>query len=649
MRTADKRQVRSSCTAHRGRRESSPENKWPAFDNTDKCDDRCRSRPALPYRSAHCGFWCLRASGDPSLLSRIPVPVMRSSQLLLATLKENPTDAEVVSHRLMLRAGMIRMLATGIYTWLPLGMRVLRKVESIVREEMDRSGAQEVLMPAVQPAELWEESGRWEKYGPELLRFQDRHQRNFCFGPTHEEVITDIARREIRSYKQLPVNFYQIQTKFRDEVRPRFGVMRAREFIMKDAYSFGVDQAALQDAYDVMYATYTRIFRRTGLDFRVVAADSGQIGGSISHEFHVLAESGEDAIAFSTEGSFAANVELVPGPPPGRSAPAPQEELRTVATPGQRTIEALGQFLDVPPSRCVKTLILKDPEGGLVAVLLRGDHELNLLKAAGLEQIADPVTFATAEEVRAALGIETGSIGPLNLPITILADHAVAELSDFVCGANAPDHHHLGVNWERDLAMPTLADLRNVRAGDPSPDGNGSLSIARGIEVGHIFQLGCIYSESLQAVVLNEAGKGVPMFMGCYGIGVTRVVAAAIEQNHDDKGIIWPTAIAPFHVVLLPMNMHKSMRLREAVEKLHGELQAAGIEVLLDDRQVRPGVMFADAELIGIPHRLVIGERGLDRGEAEYKHRRAGESVNVPLREAVSYLEARMRSELQGE
>ncbi|NIR30765.1 MAG: proline--tRNA ligase [Gammaproteobacteria bacterium] len=571
---------------------------------------------------------------------------MRASQYLLPTLKETPADAEVVSHQLMLRAGMIRRVASGIYTWLPLGLRVLRKVEAIVREEMDRSGAQEVLMPAVQPAELWQESGRWEEYGPELLRIRDRHERDFCFGPTHEEVITDLARREIRSYKQLPTNLYQIQWKFRDEIRPRFGVMRAREFLMKDAYSFHLTQASLQETYDVMFETYSRIFTRTGLEFRAVRAPSGPIGGSYSHEFHVLAESGEDAIAFSTEGDFAANVELVPAPVPAGAHPSPGAPMRTVDTPGQHTIEALSRFLDVPPSRCLKTLLVRREGGGLMALVLRGDHELNLLKAEELEAIAKPLTFASEAEVRAATSCGLGSLGPLGLDMPVVADHAAAHLADFVCGANVQDKHLVDVNWGRDLPEPQTADLRNVVHGDPSPDGRGTLSITRGIEVGHIFQLGVKYSQPMHAVCLDEGGNAVAMPMGCYGIGVSRVVAAAIEQNHDAHGIIWPIAIAPFHVALLPMNMHKSRRLREAAERLYEELGAAGLEVLFDDRPVRAGVMFADSELIGIPHRLVFSERGLDAGRIERKGRRDRESEGIPLQEAVQSLTDRIRTEL---
>ncbi len=572
---------------------------------------------------------------------------MRTTQLLLATVREVPGDAEVVSHQLMLRAGMVRQLASGLYTWLPMGMRVLRKVENIVREEMDRSGAQEVLMPAVQPAELWKESQRWDEFGPELLRFRDRHERDFCLGPTHEEVITDIARREIRSYKQLPCNFYQIQTKFRDEVRPRFGVMRAREFIMKDAYSFGLDETALQQVYDVMYETYSRIFTRTGLEFRVVKADSGAIGGSVSHEFHVLAESGEDAIAFTASGGFAANIELVPSPRPTAARAAPGKPMERVDTPGAHTIEALSEQLKVPASQCLKTLLVDGSDGGLVALLLRGDHDLNVLKAAEVEGVATPLSFAKRERVEAEMGCAPGSIGPVGVNIPIVADHSALTMADFVCGANTPDQHLTGVNWERDLPVPVAAaDLRNVVDGDASPQGE-PLAIARGIEVGHIFQLGVKYSEKMNAVCLNEQGTPVPLSMGCYGIGVTRVVAAAIEQNHDARGIIWPTAIAPFHVALLPMNMHKSRRLRDAAEHLYRTLREAGVEVLFDDRAVRPGVMFTDAELIGIPHRIVLGERGLDQGVAEYKHRGAEESAELPLDQVAERMLERVRQELR--
>ncbi|MDX1512711.1 MAG: proline--tRNA ligase [Gammaproteobacteria bacterium] len=563
---------------------------------------------------------------------------MRLSRTLIPTLKENPADAEVVSHRLMLRAGLVRQLASGLYTWLPLGMRVLRKVGDIVREEMDRAGAHEVFMPAVQPAELWQESRRWEEYGPELLRLKDRHDREFCFGPTHEEVITDIARREIRSYKQLPINLYQVQTKFRDEIRPRFGVMRAREFIMKDAYSFDLDHAGLEASYEIMHDAYCRIFNRLGLDYRVVEADSGAIGGSRSHEFHVLADYGEDAIAFSDSGAFAANVELVPCPPPGGERPEPAAAMETVDTPDTHTIAALADFLEVPEARCLKTLLLEAEDGGLLAAVLRGDHELNVVKAAAIPGVKLPVGFASPERVLAVAGCEPGSLGPVGLEVPVYADHAAAMMSDFVCGANREGQHHVGVNWGRDVPEPARMDLRSAVAGDPAPDGSGPITVRRGIEVGHIFQLGTKYSEALHAVVLDEQGKAIDLVMGCYGIGVTRVVAAAIEQNHDDRGIIWPTAIAPYSLALLPMNMHKSVRLKEAVDALYAELVDAGVEVLLDDRAVRPGVMFAESELIGIPHRMVLGDRGLDAGVVEYKSRRGDRSEEVPLAEAVTFI-----------
>jgi len=567
---------------------------------------------------------------------------MRTSQFLLATVKETPADAEVISHQLMLRAGMIRKLASGLYTWLPMGLRVLRKVEAIVREEMNRAGAQELLMPSVQPAELWQTSGRWEQYGPELLRLRDRHGREFCYGPTHEEVITDLARRELRSYKQLPVNFYQIQTKFRDEIRPRFGVMRAREFLMKDAYSFHADADSLNETYERMFAAYTRIFTRLGLDFRPVQADTGSIGGNASHEFHVLAESGEDAIAFSSDSDYAANVELAEAVTPTGERPAPGAELQTVDTPNQRSIVEVSDFLGVDPAQTVKTLLVKGSETDVVALVLRGDHELNEVKAEKLPQVASPLTLVGDEAVHTCCGCPAGSIGPRNIAAPVIADRAAAVLADFVCGANEDGKHLTGVNWGRDLPEPVVADLRNVVEGDPSPDGKGTLSIKRGVEVGHIFQLGTKYAEALNATVLDESGKAVMMSMGCYGIGVSRVVAAAIEQNHDERGIIWPNNIAPFQVALLPMNMHKSQRLREAVEGLHDELTAAGIDVLLDDRKERPGVMFADMELVGIPHRIVLGERGLDAGKIEYKGRRDEDKQDVALDGIVAFLHARL-------
>ncbi len=572
---------------------------------------------------------------------------MRASQLLIATLKETPADAEIVSHQLMLRAGMIRRLNSGLYTWLPVGLRTLRKVERIVREEMNRAGAQEVLMPSVQPAELWQESGRWDQYGNLLLRIRDRHDRDFCYGPTHEEVITDLVRNEVRSYKQLPSNFYQIQTKFRDETRPRFGVMRAREFIMKDAYSFDVDQAGLERSYQAMYDAYVRIFTRLGLDFRAVEADNGDIGGSGSHEFQVLADSGEDAVVFSTGSDYAANIEkaeALPAPlgeTPER--PAPQEELRLVDTPDARTIATLVEQHGLPIEKTLKTLMVQAAEGGLIALLVRGDHELNEVKAENLPEVKAPLTMATEEEIRGIVGAGPGSLGPVNLDMPMIVDRSVALMSDFGAGANIDGKHYFGINWERDVALPKVADLRNVIEGDPSPDGKGTLSIARGIEVGHVFQLGTKYSTAMNATVLDDNGQAVPLLMGCYGIGVTRVVAAAIEQNHDANGIIWPNAIAPFQVVLVPMNAHKSERVRETAERLYGELTTQGIDVLLDDRDTRPGVKFADQELIGIPHRVVIGDRSLDNGELEYKGRRDADNTMIPADELIDFLRERVQ------
>ena len=569
---------------------------------------------------------------------------MRASRFLFATLRETPNDAEVISHQLMLRAGMIRKLASGLYSWLPMGVRVLNKVEAIVREEMNRAGALETLMPVTQPASLWEESGRYVQYGPELLRFKDRHNNDFVLGPTHEEVITDLARNELKSYKQLPINMYQIQTKFRDEVRPRFGVMRSREFIMKDAYSFHVDQASLQETYDVMYDTYCRIFTRLGLDFRPVQADTGSIGGSGSHEFHVLASSGEDDIAFSTESDFAANVEMAEAVLVGERA-APTQALNIVETPAQKTIADVSAFLGTDPAQSVKAILVQgitDEKGTtpVVALFLRGDHELNEIKAEKHAKIAAPLTFATEDQLLAN-GLTAGFCGPQGLVekgLTVIIDRAASVLSDFVAGANAADQHATGVNWERDAQFTEVYDLRNVVEGDPSPDGQGTILIKRGIEVGHIFQLGQKYSEALGCKVLGDDGKPLVVTMGCYGIGVTRVVASAIEQNFDDKGIIWPTAIAPFEVAIVPMNAQKSPRTLEAAENLYVELQAAGYDVLLDDRNERPGVKFSDLELTGIPHRIVIGEKGLDAGTFEYKGRTDAESVNISKEELLAEL-----------
>jgi prolyl-tRNA synthetase len=566
---------------------------------------------------------------------------MRVSRFLLSTVKETPADAEVVSHQLMLRAGLIRKVAAGIYTWLPLGNRVLRKVERIVREEMDRAGAQEVFMPAVQPAELWQESGRWEEYGPELLRMHDRHNREFCFGPTHEEVITDLARREIKSYRQLPANFYQIQTKFRDEIRPRFGVMRAREFIMKDAYSFHVDEPSLRETYQAMHDAYSEIFRRIGLEFCVVEAHGGVIGGNVSHEFHVIAASGENAIAVCVGCDYAANVELAEAHPPLGKRSAASVPMESVDTPGQHTIEDVSKYLGVDASKTVKTLLVKGV-GGVIALIVRGDHELNELKAERLPQVMKPLVFVTPGEVELAAGCEPGSIGPVGLQIPIVADESAARLVDFVCGANVDGKHLRNVNWGRDLPEPDVSDLRNVVQGDPCPRCQGTLDVRRGIEVGHIFQLGTKYSDRMGATVLDEAGQTVIMPMGCYGIGVTRVIAAAIEQNHDEQGIIWPTAIAPFQIALVPIGLHKSTDVAQAAEQAYSELEVAGFEVLFDDRDERPGVMFADMDLIGIPHRLVIGERGLHKGVVEYKGRRDSRPSELARGKLLAELRQRM-------
>ena len=566
---------------------------------------------------------------------------MRTSQYLLSTLKETPADAEVISHQLMLRAGMIRKLASGLYTWLPTGLRVLKKVENIVREEMNNAGAIEVSMPVVQPADLWQESGRWEQYGPELLRFVDRGDRPFVLGPTHEEVITDLIRNELNSYKQLPLNFFQIQTKFRDEVRPRFGVMRSREFLMKDAYSFHTSQESLQETYDAMYAAYSKIFSRMGLDFRAVQADTGSIGGSASHEFQVLAQSGEDDVIFSDSSDFAANIEFAEALAPKEPRAAATQEMTLVDTPNAKTIAELVEQFNLPIEKTVKTLLVKAVEGSsspLVALLVRGDHELNEVKAEKLPQVAAPLTFATEAEIRAVVNAGPGSLGPVNMPVPVVIDRTVAAMSDFSAGANIDGKHYFGINWDRDVATPEVADIRNVVAGDPSPDGKGTLLIKRGIEVGHIFQLGTKYSQALNAAVQGEDGRNQILTMGCFGIGVTRVVAAAIEQNNDERGIIWPDAIAPFQVALLPMNMHKSYRVQELAEKLYAELRAQGIEVLMDDRKERPGVMFADMELIGIPHTVVIGDRNLDNDDIEYKYRRNGEKQLIKTGDILDYL-----------
>ena len=556
---------------------------------------------------------------------------MRTSNYLISTQKETPADAEVISHQLMLRAGLIRKLAAGLYTWLPLGLRVLRRVEKVVREEMDASGAIEVSMPVVQPAELWQESGRWEQYGPELLRIQDRHQRDFCLGPTHEEVVTDLVRSEINSYKQLPLNLYQIQTKVRDEIRPRFGIMRGREFLMKDAYSFHIDQASLEATYQVMHSTYSSIFTRLGLEFRPVIADTGSIGGSASHEFHVLANAGEDVIAFSDSSDYAANVEMAEAVAPLEPRPAPTANMADVATPRVRSIDELAALLGVPAAGTVKTLIVEgDEPGTLVALVLRGDHQLNGIKAEKLAGVANPLVMAGEDAVRAACGAGFGSLGPVGLALPVIVDRSAAQLADFICGANRDDTHLTGVNWERDCPLGQVEDLRNVQEGDPSPDGQGTLLIRRGIEVGHIFQLGRKYSEAMHATVLDENGKSVTVAMGCYGIGVSRIVAAAIEQNHDERGIIWPEAMAPFQLAIVPLNMQKSQAVADCALALYQRFREAGIEVLLDDRNERPGVKFADMELLGIPHRLVIGDRALAEGDVEYKGRRDAEPTLIP-------------------
>ncbi len=574
---------------------------------------------------------------------------MRASQFLIATQKETPADAEVISHQLMLRAGLIRRLASGLYTWLPMGLRSIRKVERIVREELDAAGAQELLMPAVQPSELWQESGRWQQYGPELLRLKDRHQRDFCIGPTHEEVITDMVRKEVRSYKSLPMNFYQIQTKFRDEVRPRFGVMRSREFIMKDAYSFHLDQASLQQTYNLMHTAYTNIFTRLGLNFRAVRADSGSIGGDASQEFHVLARSGEDDIAFSNSpnSSFAANVETAEAVLPKTPRPAAKNVMEKVHTPKQKTIDSVCDFLGLSKQQSLKTLVVLgtvDESGHqpLVALVLRGDHSMNEIKAEKHPLIAQPLTMAPEQRIIDELGTKPGSIGPVGLTISIIADKAVTVMSDFTAGANEADYHHVNVNWQRDCDYSDVADIRNVVEGDPSPCGHGEIEIKRGIEVGHIFQLGDKYSRAMNATVLNENGKAQFMQMGCYGIGITRVVAACIEQNFDDKGIMWPLALAPFEVALIPLNYEKSAAVRTATDKLYNQLKTAGIDVIMDDRAMRPGVKFADAELIGLSHRVVIGDRGLDSGTLEYRDRRAEANEDMPLEGALDFIKTKL-------
>ncbi|XKM13239.1 proline--tRNA ligase [Orbaceae bacterium ac157xtp] len=566
---------------------------------------------------------------------------MRTSQYLLSTLKETPADAEVISHQLMLRAGMIRKVASGLYTWLPTGYRVLKKVENIIREEMNKAGAIEILMPVVQPADIWQESGRWEQYGPELLRIKDRGDREFVLGPTHEEVITDLIRNEVSSYKQLPLNFYQIQTKFRDEVRPRFGVMRSREFIMKDAYSFHTSQESLQKTYEDMYAAYNAIFTRIGLDFRPVRADTGSIGGNWSHEFQVLAASGEDDIVFSTESDYAANIEMAEALAPKTQRAEPTKAMELVDTPNAKTIDELVTQFNLDIKKTVKTLIVKaTKESGhqFVALLVRGDHTLNEIKAEKIDIVASPFTFATEEEIRSVIGAGPGSLGPVNLNLPVIVDRDVAVMSDFGAGANIDGKHYFNINWQRDVALPRVEDIRNVVEGDISPDGKGTLLIKRGIEVGHIFQLGTKYSEAMNATVQGEDGKNHIMLMGCYGIGVTRIVAAAIEQCHDDRGIIWSEAIAPFNVAIIPMNMHKSEKVQQCAESLYKQLNDLGIEVLFDDRKERPGVMFADAELIGIPHTFVIGERNLENGQIEYKNRATGEKTLINVQDIVAFI-----------
>ena len=563
---------------------------------------------------------------------------MRVSQFPISTLRETPADAEIISHQLMLKAGLVRRLASGLYTWAPYGLRILRKVETIIREELTKAGAVELLMPSVQPAELWEESGRWDQYGTELLRMRDRHGRDFCYGPTHEEIIVDYARKELNSYKQLPVSFYQIQTKFRDEVRPRFGIMRAREFLMKDAYSFHINEESLQATYDIMFATYQRIFERLGLQFRPVQADTGSIGGNDSHEFHVLADSGEDAIAFSDSSDYAANVELAATLEPTEERAAASAEMTTIETPNQHSIEEVCNFLNIDATQTIKTLLVVGENDDVVALLLRGDHELNEIKAEKIEGVLSPFCFASEEQIQASAGCKAGSVGPVGLKIRVIADYATKNMTDFVCGANEDGKHLTGVNWLRDLPEAEFMDLRNVVEGDPSPDGKGTLSIIRGIEVGHIFQLGTKYTEAMNATVLNENGKAQVMTMGCYGIGVSRVIAAAIEQHNDDQGILWPDALAPFQISLVPLNYFKSDAVKQAADQLYNDLIKAGYEVLLDDRNMRPGAMFADHELLGIPHRIVISDRGLKNSEYEHKARKSGDAIYVPAEEIYDFV-----------
>jgi prolyl-tRNA synthetase len=569
---------------------------------------------------------------------------MKVSQFPISTLRDTPANAEVISHQLMLKAGMIKPIASGLYTWAPLGLKVLRKVENIVREEMDRAGGIEVLMPCVQPGELWKESGRWEEYGPELLRFHDRSDREFCFGPTHEEIITDYVRNEITSYKQLPINYYQIQTKFRDEVRPRFGVMRSREFIMKDAYSFHQNQDSLQATYDAMYDAYQKIFTRLGLNFRAVEADNGSIGGNASHEFHVLASSGEDDIAFSDSSDYAANIEKAATLPSPTARAEPTEAMEVFATPGLKTIDALAAAMNIPATQQIKILLVEGDDDKTVALLVRGDHSLNEIKAEKIDGISAPLTFATEETIIELTGSKPGSLGPVDMDLRIIADYATESLSDFVCGANKEGHHLKGVNWLRDLPEPEFQDIRNVVAGDPSPDGSGNLEIRRGIEVGHIFQLGTKYSKEMNAKILDENGKSQLMTMGCYGVGISRIVASCIEQNNDDKGIVWPAAMAPFQIAIAPLNYHKSEEVKKTADDLYQSLMEAGYDILLDDRNIRPGAMFADLELIGIPHRVVISDRGLKNQQFEYKSRTAEDAELIEAGDALEFIKGQLKS-----